>query len=49
VIAAFGDAPADDEPVTAADERALAEAHADRDAGVARISFAEIKSRHGQA
>lgn len=49
VIAAFRDAPVDDEPVTTADEQALAEAHADRDAGVARISFAEIKSRHGQA
>jgi hypothetical protein len=49
VIAAFRDAPVDDEPVTTADEQALAETHADRDAGVARISFAEIKSRHGQA
>lgn len=49
VIAAFRDAPVDDEPVTSADEQALAEAHADRDAGVARISFEEIKRRHGQA
>ncbi len=47
VIAAFRDAPVDDEPVTTADAQALAEAHADRDAGVARISLAEIKSRHG--
>ena len=37
VIAAFRDAPVDDEPVTAADERALAEVQADRAAGAARI------------
>jgi hypothetical protein len=49
VLAAFRDAPDDDEPVTIADEQALAEVDADRRAGVARISFAEIKRRHGQA
>jgi len=38
VIAAFRDAPEDDEPVTAADEEALAEVQADRVAGVPRIS-----------
>lgn len=47
VVAAFRDAPDDDEPVTIADEQALAEVDADRRAGVARISFAEIKRRHG--
>jgi len=49
ILAAFRDAPDDDEPVTIADEQALAEVDADRRAGVARISFAEIKRRHGQA
>jgi predicted ArsR family transcriptional regulator len=49
VVAAFRDAPVDDEPVTLADEQALAEVHADRDAGVARISLGEIKHSHGQA
>lgn len=49
VVAVFRDAPVDDEPVTLADEQALAEVHADRDAGVARISFAEIKRSHGRA
>jgi len=38
VIAAFRDTPEDDEPVTAADEEALAEVQADRVAGVPRIS-----------
>ncbi len=46
-IAAFHDAPEDDEPVTAADEEALAEVHADRAAGVPRISFAEMRRKHG--
>jgi hypothetical protein len=46
-IAAFRDAPEDDEPVTAADEEALAEVQADRAAGVPRISFAEMKRKHG--
>ena len=46
MIAAFRDAPEDDEPVTAADEQALAEVQADRAAGVRRISYAEIKRKH---
>lgn len=46
MIAAFRDAPEDDEPVTAADEQALAEVQADRAAGVPRISHAEIKRKH---
>ncbi len=45
-IAAFRDAPEDDEPVTAADDEALAEVQADRAAGVPRISYAEIKRKH---
>ena len=49
VVAAFRDAPVDDEPVTSADEQALAEVQADRDAGVGWISIAEIKRLHGQA
>lgn len=47
MIAAFRDAAADDEPVTAADEKALAEVQADRAAGVPRISYAEIMRKHG--
>jgi predicted ArsR family transcriptional regulator len=47
VIAAFRDAPEDDEPFTAADEDALAEVQADRTAGVPRISYAEIMRKHG--
>lgn len=47
VIAAFRDAPEDDEPVTAADEQALDEVRADRAAGVPRISYAEIKRKYG--
>jgi hypothetical protein len=47
MIAAFRDAAADDEPVTAADEEALAEVQADRAAGVPRISYAEIMRKHG--
>ncbi len=49
VVAAFRDAPDDDEPITISEEQALAEVDADRRAGVTRISFAEIKRRHGQA
>jgi hypothetical protein len=49
VIAAFRDAPVDDEPVTAADERAFAEVRADRAAGVGRISYAEVMRKHGPA
>jgi hypothetical protein len=47
VIAAFRDAPEDDEPFTAADEDALAEVQADRTAGEPRISYAEIMRKHG--
>jgi hypothetical protein len=46
MIAAFRDAPEDDEPPTAAEEEALAEVQADRAAGVPRISYAEIKRKH---
>lgn len=49
VTAAFRAAPVDDEPVTVTDERALAEVDADRQAGAARISFADVRRRHGQA
>jgi hypothetical protein len=49
VIAAFRDAPDDDEPFTAADEHALADVHADRTAGVPRISYAEIMRKHGDS
>ncbi|MGI8921070.1 MAG: hypothetical protein ACR2HD_05260 [Solirubrobacteraceae bacterium] len=47
LIAAFRDAPEDDEPLTTADEQALAEVQADRAAGVPRIPYAEIKRKHG--
>jgi len=49
MIAAFRDAPEDDEPISAADEAALAEVQADRAAGVPRISYAEIMRKHGSA
>jgi len=49
VIAAFRDAPEDDEPLTAADENALAEVKVDRVAGVPRISYAEIMRKHGDS
>ena len=49
VIAAFRDAPQDDEPFTAADEDVLAEVQADRAAGVPRISYAEIMRKHGDS
>lgn len=49
VIAAFRDAPQDDEPFTAADEGALVEVQADRSAGVPRISYAEIMRKHGNS
>jgi hypothetical protein len=49
VIAAFRDAPVDDEPLSAADERALAEVRVDRAAGAARISYAEVMRKHGPA
>jgi hypothetical protein len=43
VIAAFRDAPEDDEPWTDEDEVAMAEVEADRKAGVPPISHEEIK------
>jgi predicted ArsR family transcriptional regulator len=49
VIAAFRDAPEDDEPFTAADEDALAEVQADRTAGAPRISYTEIMRKHGDS
>ena len=49
VIAAFRDAPEDDEPFTVADENALAEVQVDRAAGVPRISYAEIMRKHGDS
>jgi predicted ArsR family transcriptional regulator len=49
VIAAFRNAPDDDEPLTAEDENALAEVQADRTAGVPRISYAEIMRKHGDS
>ena len=49
MIAAFRDAPEDDEPISAADEAALAEVQADRAAGVPRISYAEVMRKHGSA
>jgi hypothetical protein len=48
-VAAFRDAPVGDEPVTIADEQALAQVHEDFAAGVPRISYAEIMRRHGHA
>jgi hypothetical protein len=47
MISAFRDAPEDDEPITAADEQALAEVQDDRAGGVPRISYAEIMRKHG--
>lgn len=50
VIAAFRDAPEDDEPFTAADEDALPTSiQADRTAGVPRISYTEIMRKHGDS
>jgi predicted ArsR family transcriptional regulator len=46
VIAAFRDAPEDDEPFTEADEAALAEVREDRAAGAPRIPYAEIMRKH---
>ncbi len=43
VIAAFRDAPEDDEPWTDADEAAMAEVQADRGAGIPLISLDEFK------
>jgi hypothetical protein len=47
VIAAFRNAPEDDEPLTPEEEAALAEVAADRVAGVSTIPFEEIKRKHG--
>ncbi len=49
VIAAFRDAPEDDEPWTEEDEAAMAEVEADRAAGVPTIPFEEIKHKYGLA
>jgi len=49
VIAAFRNAPEDDEPLSAREEAALAEVAADRAAGVSTIPFEEIKRKHGYA
>jgi len=43
VIAAFRNAPEDDEPWTDADESAMAEVEADRAAGIPLISLDELK------
>jgi predicted transcriptional regulator len=48
MIAAFRDAPEDDEPLTPEEEAALAEADADIEAG-RLIPFEEIKREHGLA
>jgi len=47
VIAAFRDAPEDDEPWTDEDEAAMAEVRADEAAGVPTIPFEEIKAKYG--
>ncbi len=47
VIAAFRDAPEDDEPWTEEDEAAMAEVRADDAAGVPAIPFEEIKAKYG--
>jgi hypothetical protein len=49
VIAAFRDAPVDDEPLSAKDETALAESRAELAAGVPTIPFEEIKRKYGLA
>jgi hypothetical protein len=49
VIAAFRDAPVDDEPLSAKDEAALAESRAELAAGVPTIPFEEIKRKYGLA
>ncbi len=49
VIAAFRNAPMDDEPLSSEEEAALAEVAADRVAGVPTIPFEEIKRKHGYA
>ncbi len=47
VIAAFRDAPEDDEPWTDEDEAAMAEVEADRAAGVTPIPLEEIERELG--
>lgn len=47
VIAAFRDAPEDDEPLSDEDEAAISEAQAERAAGEPLIPFAEIKRKYG--
>ncbi len=47
VIAAFRDAPLDDEPWTEEDDAAMAEVEADRAAGIPAIPFEEIKRKYG--
>jgi hypothetical protein len=42
-------APLEDEPETDHERAAIAEVEADRAAGVARISFEEVKRAHGRA
>lgn len=49
VIAAFRDAPEDDEPWTEEDEAAMAEVRADEAAGVPTIPLADIKAKYGLA
>ncbi|MGH2854654.1 MAG: hypothetical protein ACRDLF_10765 [Solirubrobacteraceae bacterium] len=49
VVAAFRDAPEDDEPFTEEDAAALAEVEADRAAGVPTIPLQEIRRKHGLA
>lgn len=47
LIAAFRDAPLDDEPWTEEDEAAIAEVEADRAAGIPDIPLEEIKRKYG--
>jgi len=49
MIAAFRDAPEDDEPWTDEDEAAMAEVRADEAAGVPTIPLEEIKAKYGLA
>ncbi|MBV8946695.1 MAG: hypothetical protein JOZ95_14825 [Solirubrobacterales bacterium] len=47
VIAAFRDAPIDDEPWTETDEAAMAEVQADRQAGIPAVSLEQVKHELG--
>jgi hypothetical protein len=49
VIAAFRDAPEDDESFTAEDDKALAESREELTTGVPTIPFEEIKRKYGLA